>query len=132
MKKVLVVNPEDVEPIKLTQRVNFKLVDPTTTGSEHLTLGMVIVEPKGVCKPAHSHGDQEEIFFCVRGEGLVVLEDSKVKVKPYDAVFIPKGAYHGLENPHKTPLEVLWIISPPGWPFDKHPELKEKAVKGED
>ena len=130
MKQARKINPEDVEPIKLSQRVNFKLVDPTTTNSEHLTFGMVVVEPGGICKPAHSHDDQEEIFFCMRGEGFVILENSDMPIKPYDAVHIPKGVYHGLRNPRKTPLEVLWIISPPGWPMDD-PKLKSRALKGE-
>jgi len=131
MRRWRVVNPEDVEPVRLSQRTNFKLVDPTTVNSEHLTFGMVIVDPRGVCKPGHSHADQEEIFFCIRGEGVVILDGERVKIKPYDAVFIPAGVFHELENPNKTPLEVLWIISPPGWPFDKYPEWKKKALKGE-
>lgn len=131
MRMWKVVNPEGVEPIRLSQRTNFKLIDPTTVDSQHLTFGMVIVDAGGTCKPGHAHRDQEEIFFCVRGEGVVTLDGEKTNIKPYDAVYIPAGTFHELENPSKTPLEVLWIISPPGWPFDKFPKWKEKALKGE-
>ena len=62
-KQAVKVNPHDVETIELSQRVNYKLVDPTTVGSRHLTFGMVIVEPFGTCEPGHVHDDQEEIFF---------------------------------------------------------------------
>jgi 5-keto 4-deoxyuronate isomerase len=63
-KKPVKINPFDVETIVLNQRVNYKLIDPTTVGSEHLTFGMVIVEPGGICEPGHEHDEQEEIFFC--------------------------------------------------------------------
>ena len=62
----------------------------------------------------------------------MILDGERVEIKPYDAVFIPPGVFHELENPSKTPLEVLWIISPPGWPFDKRPDWKEKALRGEE
>ena len=71
-KKAVKVNPNDFEPIVLSQRVNFKMVDPTTVGSEHLTFGMVIVEPGGTCEPGHVHDDQEEIFFCLNGKAALL------------------------------------------------------------
>jgi len=131
--KPIKVNPHDVEPIVLSQRVNYKLIDPTTVGSKHLTFGMVIVEPGGVCEPGHEHDEQEEIFFCLHGKGVVVMGDNHqdVIIEPRDAVFIPPHTYHNLKNPYNTPLEVLWIQSPAGWVFDKHPDLKVKAEAGE-
>ena len=51
--KVLKVSPYDVEVISLSQRDNYKLIDPTTVGSKNLTFGMVIVEPGGICEPGH-------------------------------------------------------------------------------
>jgi len=133
VRKAVKINPHNVEPLTLHQRVNYKLVDPTTVGSEHLTFGMVIVEPGGTCEPGHAHEEQEEIFFCVTGKGLVVIGDDREEweIGPMDAVFIPPYVYHGLKNPHNTPLEVLWIISPAGWVFDQHADWKEKALRGE-
>ena len=132
-KKAIKVNPHDVETIPLSQRVNYKIVDPTTVGSEHLTFGMVIVEPFGTCEPGHFHDDQEEIFFCLTGNGVVIADDDRkeIPIGPKDAVFFPIGVYHSIKNPNNTPLEALWIISPAGWVFDRNPDMKEKAEKGE-
>ena len=132
-KKAIKVNPHDVETIPLSQRVNHKMVDPTTVGSEHLTFGMVIVEPYGTCEPGHFHDDQEEIFFCLTGNGVVIADDDRkeIPIGPKDAVFFPIGVYHSIKNPNNTPLEALWIISPAGWVFDRNPDMKEKAQKGE-
>ncbi len=132
-RKPVKVNPRDVEPLPLHQRINYKLIDPTTVGSEHLTFGMVVVEPFGTCEPGHTHEDQEEIFFCLSGEGIVTVGDNHEEwhIVPMDATFFPPHTYHGLRNPSNIPLKVLWIISPAGWVFDQRPDWKEKAVRGE-
>lgn len=131
--KAIKMNPNDVEPIPLSQRVNYKLIDPTTVDSKHLTFGMVIIEPGGTAEPGHHHDDQEEIFFCLTGKGVVIADDDhkEIPIEPKDAVFFPIGVYHSIKNPYKTPLEALWIISPAGWVFDRFPDMKEKATKGE-
>ena len=133
VKRAIKVNPHEVDTIPLSQRVNYKMVDPTTCGSEHLTFGMVIVEPFGTCEPGHFHDDQEEIFFCLTGNGVVIADDDRkeIPIGPKDAVFFPIGVYHSIKNPNNTPLEALWIISPAGWVFDRNPDMKEKAQKGE-
>jgi mannose-6-phosphate isomerase-like protein (cupin superfamily) len=131
--KVIKTNPNDCEPIVLNQRVNFKMIDPTTVGSKHLTFGMVVVEPGGTCEPGHDHDDQEEIFFCLTGNGIVIADDDRkeIPIAPKDAVFMPIGTYHSIKNPNKTPLEALWIIGPAGWVFDRDSKALEHAKKGE-
>lgn len=131
-KRALKLNPHGVEPIRLSQRTNFKLVDPTTVGSEHLTFGMVVVDPHGIAEPGHAHDDQEEIFFCLTGNGIVIADDERreIPIGPKDAVFFPKNVWHCIRNPNNTPLEVLWIMSPAGWVFDKNPAMRDKALKG--
>ncbi len=132
VRTAIKVSPYSVEPIHFSQRVNFKLVDPTTVNSEHLTFGMVTVEPNGICEPGHSHGDQEEIFFCIFGQGVVITgeERREIPIGPYDAVFLPKGVYHILKNSTNLPLVVMWIQSPAGWYLDKNLEAREKAKEG--
>ncbi len=131
--KPVKINPRDVKPLPLHQRVNYKLIDPTTVGSKHLTFGMVVVEPYGTCEPGHEHEEQEEIFFCLAGEGAVIVGANREEwpIAPMDAAFFPPHTYHGLKNTSGTPLQVLWIISPPGWVFDQRPDWLEKAKRGE-
>ncbi len=126
------VSPYNVETIKLAHRVNYKLIDSTTVGSKNLSFGIVIVEPGGICEPGHDHSEQEEIFFCLTGKGSVLIGENheKWKIEQYDAVFIPPRTYHNLVNDSNMPLYVLWIQSPAGWVFDKHPELKKLAEQG--
>lgn len=131
--KPVKISPYEVEQIVLSQRVNYKLVDPTTVGSKNISFGIVVVEPFGICEPGHAHDDQEEIFFCLNGKGTVIIGDAMEEwsIEPRDAVFIPPYTYHNLKNPGNFPLEVVWIQSPAGWIFDKHPEMGELAKRGE-
>ena len=126
------INPHNVEPISLSQRINFKMVDPTTVGSKHLTFGMVVVEPHGTCEPGHVHDDQEEIFFCIYGNGIIICDDDRkeIPVGPKEGMFFPIGVFHSIKNPYNTPLEALWIISPAGWVFDRFPDMKKIAEDG--
>ena len=127
--KAVKISAYDCEIIPLSQRVNFKLVDPTTCDSKNLTFGMVIVEPHGTCEPGHVHDDQEEIFYCLSGRGVVVADDDhkEISVAPYEAVFFKPGVYHSLKNPYDIPLQMLWVLSPGGWVFDRNPGLKKVA-----
>ena len=93
--------------------------------------------PASVCVKllaGHDHSDsgQEEIFFGIMGKGTVLIGEKREKwsIEPFDAIFIPPGTYHNLLNESNMPLYVLWIQSPAGWVFDKHPELKELAKEG--
>lgn len=132
--KVFKINPHDVkEPQVLKHRVNYKLIDPDTVETAQFTFGMVVVEPGGVCEPGHAHDDQEEIMFGLTGKGIIIVgeERQEIEIGPKDAVFVPRKVYHGVRNPANTPFEMLWIISPPGWVFDKHPDWEQKARKGE-
>lgn len=131
-RKAAKISPFDVEIISLAHRNNYKLIDPTTVGSKNLTFGMVIVEPGGLCEPGHDHDEQEEIFFCLNGRGIVIMGEEREEwpISQYEAVFIPPKVYHNLYNPTNFPLQVLWIQSPAGWVFDKHPDLKKLAQEG--
>ena len=126
------ISPVNVETINLAHHVNYKLIDPTTVGAKNFSFGMVVVEPGGVCEPGHAHTEQEEIFFCLSGKGCVLIGDDheKWEIEQYDAVFIPPTTYHNLINESNMPLFVLWIQSPAGWIFDKHPDMKKLAEQG--
>ena len=92
-KHAVKVNPNECETIPLKGRMNFKMVDPTTVGSRHLTFGMVVIKPGITCEPGHHHDDQEEIFFCLTGRGVVIVGDEKkeIPIGPKDGVFMPIG-----------------------------------------
>ena len=124
---------QDTAPQVLKWRKFYKMVDTDSVGSKQITCGIAVVEPGGICEPGHSHTDQEEVVFCLTGKGVLVLGDDRerVELSPREAIFIPPFVYHRVDNPSSAPFEILSILSPAGWVFDRHPDWEAKARRGE-
>ena len=56
----------------------------------------------------------EEIYYIVGGVGVIQVADESRRVGPGDAVWIPKGAPHGLRN-DGTDTCVVLVTASPAW-----------------
>jgi len=127
-RKARKVSLAELPPIRLAGRTNYKMFDGGEEGTEHLAFGLVVVDPASECVPGHSHGEQEEIYFCLRGTGVVEVDaGEEIVLNEREAVYIPRQGYHCLKNPGDEILEVLWIISPPGWIGDHDAHFRDRA-----
>jgi mannose-6-phosphate isomerase-like protein (cupin superfamily) len=62
-----------------------------------------------------SHVDpMEEIYFILKGEGHMNVDEETKPVKPGDAVWIPAGSPHSLINAGKEECIVL-VVASPNW-----------------
>ena len=86
-------------------------VDPTR-GSSDLSLGTQLVPP-GAGIPRHVHTYWDETIYVLDGSGIVTLNDERVPIQEGATIFIPKGVWHGIENPD-TGLFILWATTPTG------------------
>lgn len=50
----------------------------------------------GVAK--HNHDDFEEIFYFLRGTGVVILDDEEIPVKAGSVVVVPPKSFHEIQN----------------------------------
>jgi mannose-6-phosphate isomerase-like protein (cupin superfamily) len=48
--------------------------------------------------PLHNHEKQDEIFYCIRGSGFGVLENSEVELTVGKAFIVPAGTMHSLRS----------------------------------
>jgi len=48
--------------------------------------------------PMHKHDDLDEIFYCIKGSGFGVLEDSEVMMNVGDTFVVPAGVMHSLRS----------------------------------
>jgi mannose-6-phosphate isomerase-like protein (cupin superfamily) len=48
--------------------------------------------------PLHKHDDKDEIFYCIKGAGFGVLEDSEVELTVGKAFLVPAGTMHSLRT----------------------------------
>ncbi len=85
--------------------------DPRT-GSNGMSLGTQHV-PAGVGIRVHRHHNSDEVLFVLAGNGSAILGDVRTPIAKGSAIFIPKGTWHGIENPDGA-LELLWVVTPPG------------------
>jgi mannose-6-phosphate isomerase-like protein (cupin superfamily) len=61
----------------------------------------------------HYHRASEEIYFVTKGSGTLEVDGERTRVRPGDAVLIPPGAWHTLENDGTSELRILCCCSPP-------------------
>lgn len=61
----------------------------------------------------HYHRETEEIYFVIKGSGTMEVDGEMRTVRPGDAVLIPAGAWHQLENDGSSELRILCCCAPP-------------------
>ena len=86
-------------------------VDPNRSAND-LALGTQLVPP-GVGIPRHVHACWDEVIYVLDGGGIVTLNDEQVPLQKGATIFVPKGVWHGFENPD-TELFILWLAPAPG------------------
>ena len=86
-------------------------VDPTRSSND-LSLGTQLVPP-GIGIPRHVHAYWDEVIYVLDGGGIVTLNDEQVPLQKGATIFVPKGVWHGFENPD-TELFILWLAPSPG------------------
>jgi quercetin dioxygenase-like cupin family protein len=89
----------------------FIKVDPRK-GSSALALGTQQV-PLGAGIRVHRHATMDEVFYVLSGTGTFALNEARHAVQPGATIFIPRGAWHGFENPGSE-LVLVWAVAPPG------------------
>jgi mannose-6-phosphate isomerase-like protein (cupin superfamily) len=80
--------------------------------SEAQSLAEATLEPSEATQ-RHYHARSEEIYFVVKGSGTLEVDGETTTVRPGDAVLIPPGAWHELENTGTSELRILCCCVPP-------------------
>jgi mannose-6-phosphate isomerase-like protein (cupin superfamily) len=80
--------------------------------TELQSLAEAALEP-GQSTERHHHRATEEIYFVTKGSGEMEVDGERRHVRPGDAVLIPPGAWHTLENDGTSELTILCMCAPP-------------------
>ncbi len=120
------VDPDDVESMVFDWGVLKWMVTPDVTGSEHISCGVVQLEP-GKGHERHNHPNAEEMLYVVRGEGEQEIADETRSISAGDMLYIPEGVYHGTINTGWEPLVLIAVYAPPG-PEDILRDLPEAEI----
>lgn len=60
----------------------------------------------------HYHRKTEEIYYILRGQGEMTIDEATQGVGPLDAIAIPPGAVHSILNTGNEPLVFLCTCAP--------------------
>lgn len=97
------------------------LIDRTTSAIEQCSLAEETL-PAGAKVGRHHHLLTEEIYYILHGAGQMTVGDEVREVKTGDAVFIPRGNAHTLENTGQEPMTILLVCGPAHDFADHHAE----------
>lgn len=93
----LTVQPEpyaDYRPIFETSRLN---------------VTHVRIHP-GQTVPAHTHADEDQVYWVASGSGFVELAGQRTEVSAGSAVLIPLGTEHLITNTGSAPLDYVFFV----------------------
>ena len=95
------------------------LLDLSVAPVRNQSLAEATLEP-GQATVRHHHRAAEEIYYLVEGTGHMEVDGEKRDVRAGDAILIPPGAWHRIENTGDGPLRLLCACSPPYSPSDTY------------
>ncbi|MFQ6100138.1 MAG: cupin domain-containing protein [Anaerolineae bacterium] len=83
------------------------LVSPDFVGPWHFVDYAVL--PPGSSIGLHRHGEDEELYFILEGEGVMTVDGERRRVSRGDLILNRPGGTHGLENDSDSELSILVI-----------------------
>ncbi len=108
-----VVNRDRSAPFITKDRSEIRsILDRTNSTATNLSLAEATLPP-GAKTEEHSHSRTEEIYYILRGRGLLTLEGERREVGPGDGILIPPGTRHTIRSDDQEPLLFLCCCSPP-------------------
>jgi quercetin dioxygenase-like cupin family protein len=83
------------------------LVGPNAAKSGSLVVGQSTFVP-GAAHLLHRHDHADEFFYVFEGRGAHLVEGREVAMNAGDAVFAPRGEWHGFRNKSDVPVRAIF------------------------
>ncbi len=88
------------------------ILDRTNSTVRNQSLAEATIPP-GMTTEEHYHRQAEEIYYVLRGGGIMTLAGEQREIAPGDGILIPPGSRHTLRNTRQEPLVILCCCAPP-------------------
>ncbi|HEY7291931.1 MAG TPA: cupin domain-containing protein [Vicinamibacterales bacterium] len=105
------VNPSE-ETIRIGPVTVRFLITGEQSGGTVAMFEAVIAAGTGVAAPPHSHDHYEETAYGIEGTTTLTIDGQRFDVGPGQAVCIPRGAVHRLENHGTHDSKALSVVTP--------------------
>lgn len=92
-------------PVSLEPYADYRPVFETS----RLNVTHVRIHP-GETVPAHTHDDEDQIYYVAAGTGFVELDGTRTDVSAGSAVMIPLGTEHLITNTGNGPLDYVFFV----------------------
>jgi len=120
MVRMIVINRQHAAIIHTPHGSEIRpLIDRTTSKIERCSLAEEVL-PAGAAVGRHHHSETEEIYYILSGTGRMSVGSDVREVGPGDAIYIPRGQAHTLENTGRAPITLLLVCGPAYSPEDHH------------
>lgn len=124
MSKGTVVNSWEVKPFVLDEAYSSKMIlDDVIAGGKSIQMNEGTL--KGGCSTPGAVHTATEVYYIVKGEAILRIDDRKIDVAPGSVVYIPAGTFHGLDNKSQTEDFVLLTF----WEDAANNEVYQARVK---
>ncbi|MGX9708480.1 cupin domain-containing protein [Laceyella tengchongensis] len=88
------------------------MMSPKTVDATQLIMGTATV-PVGTTVKKHVHDYGEECFYVLQGKGVLYLEGVEgIEFSAGEALIVPKGVPHSIENTGKEQIKVVFATAP--------------------
>ena len=77
--------------------------------TKRLNVTHVRIHP-GDTVPAHTHADEDQVYYVATGAGYVILDGVPTDVAAGDGVLIPMGTEHEITNTGAEPLDYVFFV----------------------
>lgn len=96
-------------PAKLKdQYLSRMLLDDESFGSKTMQLNHCTLKPGGVVPVSSHRPPYDEVYYLLRGRGVVHLDGVDHQVRGDTLIFIPGGTDHGVTNTSETE-DLVWL-----------------------
>ncbi len=93
--------------------VSRQLLNPDNSSSRRVTITEVHLEP-GTSQPRHTHDASEQIWYAVKGRGVLLLSnDTETDFTAGDVVRFEEKDIHGLKNTGSEEFVYISVTAPP-------------------
>ncbi len=94
----------------LAQLKSYMLVGRRNMKDTGISLQISLI-PVNSEQPVHNH-EPEQVYFIIRGKGLMIIDEEREPVHAGDAIYIPSNKKHGIKNIGNETLEYLTANAP--------------------
>jgi len=97
---------EEIKEFSTEKRIRKKLL-----GSDRIVAEFVCYEP-GQATPEHVHPKQDEIFYCVEGRGIMIVDGEEIPLEPTSLILVKAREKHGVRTLPDSRLVLMFTKAP--------------------